>query len=201
MKWTEVNITPASSDHDRFLLEVIEPFVSASDLESWHFLWEPQEGWKRGDKSDQSEVVLRFRILSADPLHRKSLIATLEKAKDEGVIRDFYQGAHGVRADKYQGEELLYGSEVWTETYRLWHALSALALKLAGDPELPRSHHWKRTAHLSANMFRLPDVRLNLEQGHRYLQVKRTAMAEEPSAADRKVMKALDEYLYPEDVI
>jgi hypothetical protein len=207
VKWTEVNITPAGRDRDGFLAEVIAPWLQGNPgLESWHFLWEPQEDWRPGKKISDDGVVLRFRILSSEGTHRKALLAALEKAQDGNLIREFYEGAHGERGGKYEGEHKFYGNAAWPATYQCWHALSVLALQLsvqaaADGPELPRSHHWKRLAHLSANMLRLPDVRLNLEQGHRYLQVKATLLDEELSAADRKIADALDQYLYQEDVI
>lgn len=206
MQWTEVNITPASTGRDGFLSRVIAPYVASHrGLASWHFFWEPAEGWKPGSGIDDSEAVLRFRVLSGKT-PRNDLLNALRKAKDKGLVRKWYQGAHGERGGKYEGEAQNYGHHTWEATYRLWHVLSALTLELAvradeGDLELPRSYHWKRIAHLAANQMSLPDVRLSLEQGHRYLQVKRTMLDEQLSSPDRRIMDALDKYLYQEDVI
>lgn len=206
MNWTEVNITPVNGDRDHFLARVIAPYIRDHPaLESWHFFWEPAEGWQPGQGIDDSAAVLRFRILSGSSA-RKNLFASLRKAKDRGLVRKWYQGAHGVRGDKYDGEAQNYGHRTWEATCRCWNALSALTLELAvcaheGDLELPRSYHWKRLAHLAANQMSLPDVRLSLEQGHRYLQVKRTMLDEKLSGPDRRIMDALDRYLYQEDVI
>jgi hypothetical protein len=207
VRWTEVNITPAGTGRDHFLAGVIAPYIKGHPrLKSWHFFWEPAEGWKPGKGIDDSKAVLRFRILSGDPADRKALLSSLRKAKDKGIVRKWYEGAHGERGKRYGGEAQNYGDRAWKATRDCWHAMSALTLQLAvhaseGDLELPRSYHWKRIAHLSANQMGLPDVRMSLEQGHRYLQVKRTMLDEKLSGPDREVMNALDKYLYQEDVI
>ena len=205
MSWNEFNITPGITSKDQFLAEVIDPFLSEHKVGSWHFFWEPGEGWEPGEESDPGKVVMRFRILTGD-VTAEILVATLDKLMEVGLVADHYQGAHGKRGEVYEGEEQLYGTGAWPVTFRYWEAISDLALQLAclahrGELELPRSHHWKRMAHLAANQMCLPDVRMNLEQGHRYLQVKQTHLATGPGKAEREIMTALDKYLYQEDVI
>lgn len=202
MTWTEFNITP-SVPKDEFLATVIAPFLKHYRPESWHFFWEPGENWKPGKKVRDRNVVMRMRMLADEETQEQFRNLVLG---DGTGIRAWYEGAHGERGKTYKGEEPQYGPKAWPVTYKYWEAISDLALQLAvlahgGDLELPRSYHWKRLAHLSANQMCLPDIQMNLEQGHRYLQVKQTMLDCKPSKADRKIMNALDEYLYEEDVI
>ncbi len=209
MGWTEFNITPAV-DCDQFLADVIQPYLAGyHDIWSWHFFWEPEENWEPGLNIEEDNTVLRFRILTS-PLNdgepRQAMVERLRTAIHDKTVKDYYEGAHGKRGGTYDGEAQTYGDAAWEATYKLWEAASQLALKLAvcahhGELELPRSYHWKRTAHLTANQLGLPDVRMSLEQGHRYLQVKRTILGEELCPADMRIMDQLDKYLYARETI
>ena len=203
MTWIEYNITP-SVPKDEFLATVIAPFLTENPPESWHFFWEPGENWKPGKKIKDRNVVMRLRLLGSDDLQEE--FRCFLAVEGAGAVRTYYEGAHGERGKEYKGEAQQYGPKAWPVTYKYWQAISELALQLAvlaynGDLELPRSYHWKRLAHLSANQMCLPDIRMNLEQGHRYLQVKQTMLDCKPSRADREIIDALDRYLYQEDVI
>ena len=61
--------------------------------------------------------------------------------------------------------------------------------------------HWKRTAHLTCNQLELPDVRMCLEQGHRYMTIFPQMTEREVSPAESRVLAELDRYLYPPDHI
>lgn len=199
--WTEWNITP-SGDHDEFLACVIAPWVNEHSVESWHFFWE----W--GEHDNIEEEVCRFRIL-ADPADARSFrdrLGECETILHGAYVEDWYEGAHGVRGKTYAGEEGFYGRRVWEATYSLWNAHARLAVLLAyqaweGTLERPRSMHWKRTAHLTCNQLELPDARMCLEQGHRYMTILPQLADREVSEGESRIMAALDRYLYPSEHI
>jgi len=192
--WAEWNITP-SGGHDEFLRDVIGTFLASWVPVSWHYFWE----W--GEDDNQDAEVCRVRLLGSRLLHQEFRIH-LERPG----IPDYYEGAHGKRGEVYAGEEGFYGKRVWEATYALWNAHAELALLLArqaldGTLERPRSMHWKRTAHLACNQLELPDVRMCLEQGRRYMTIFPQMTDRDVTPAESRILAELDKYLYPPDHI
>jgi hypothetical protein len=185
MDWTEVNVTPAG-DHVAFLATAVPVLIQGA--EAWFFFWEPAEG-----KDSGPDEVLRLRILGAD---RDALFRELDRLRKAGTVTSWYEGSHGTRGGRYEGEAGGYGAAAWTAVYRDWQAFSELALRLAqlearNALEKPRSFYWKRKAHLTANQLGLADVRLCLEQAQRYLTLE---CAADPRSA--RMIAEIDWYLY-----
>ena len=185
MTWTEVNITPAG-DHQRVLAELVPLLVAGA--KGWFFFREPPEGETLGP-----DEVLRLRVMTENP---DLMFRELDRARKSGLIITWYEGAHGVRGDRYEGEEGFYGAAAWEACWRSWQACSELALTLAelevaGRLEKPRSFYWKRMAHLIANQLNLPDARICLEQAQRYLSLEPVT---DPAVA--RIINEIDKYLY-----
>lgn len=184
--WTEVNITPATTDHATVLATVVGPLVDGA--KAWFFFWEPPEGKQLGP-----DEVIRLRIMGTD---RDALSRKLDKAQKAGAVSEWYEGAHGVRGERYEGEEDFYGEVPWEAIYRDWHAHSELVLQLArleyeGRLPKPRSFYWKRKVHLVSNQIGLPDARLCLEHAQRYMSLE---CVTDPAAS--RLIAEIDKYLY-----
>ena len=181
---------PAADDGERtrLLLEVVDPLVHdelGDHVRTWFYFWEPE---------------LRLRIQWSDPgqteWSRAELTRSLDKAKADGRLEDWYEANHGNRGEQYRGEADFYGNEVWELTANDWMSGSELALAIVrleaeGALTKPRDFHWKRRVHLFSNQLWLPEIALCLEQARGYLR-----MTEE--AGDRrvvKIMNAIDKFL------
>jgi len=184
-----VNI-PAADDGERtrLLLEVVDPLVHdelGDHVRTWFYFWEPE---------------LRLRIQWSDPgqteWSRAELTRSLDKAKADGRLEDWYEANHGNRGEQYRGEADFYGNEVWELTANDWMSGSELALAIVrleaeGALTKPRDFHWKRRVHLFSNQLWLPEIALCLEQARGYLR-----MTDE--SGDRrvvKIMNAIDKFL------
>src|SRR5919199_5207188 len=94
--WTELNIVATPPLDEKLLVDVVDPLVHdtfADDIATWFFLWEP-------------ELRLRIRWRDADrvPTLHERLTTMLDAWKAERRLDDWYEGAHGVRGERYAGE-------------------------------------------------------------------------------------------------
>jgi hypothetical protein len=171
--WIEMNLVPVRTmDHD-LLVELVDPLVHeqlGEEIATWFFFWEPE---------------LRLRIRWRDPdraaEHRRTLVALLDRAKADGHIDDWYEGAHGARGETYVGEADHYGDDVWPLIQRDWMngselALAFIKLERAGRLTKPREYHWKRHVHLYTNQVLGPweaEIELCLQQALGYTKLRR----------------------------
>jgi hypothetical protein len=146
--WTEVNLVSAEAAEESLLTGVIGSLVHETfrgELETWFFFREP-------------ELRLRFRL--SDPARAEDCRSTLTRALDEAVHRgelvEWYEGAHGRRGERYEGEAEMYGAELWSLVQNDWMNGSELALQItkleaSGDLSRSRTFHWERHVHLFTN--------------------------------------------------
>lgn len=145
--WTEVNLVPVRIQ-DEALVDLVGELVHEQlreDIATWFFFWEPQ-----------LRVRIRWRDGSRLADHRSRLVAVLDAWKAQGNIEDWYDGAHGVRGERYSGEADEYGEEVWPRLQESWMSGSELALTLikldaARRLPRPREYYWSRQVHLFTN--------------------------------------------------
>ena len=176
--WIEVNIVPRRALDEGVLAELIDPLVHEAfpeEIATWFFLWEP-------------ELRLRIRWRDGDraPELRSSLTTRLDDWKAERRIDDWYEGAHGVRGERYTGEADHYGDEIWPRLQRDWMSGSELALtlvKLERGRMLtkPRDYHWNRRVHLFTNQLLQTweaEIELSLRQALGYLRLRGGATPE-----------------------
>ena len=176
--WIEVNIVPRRALDEGVLAELIDPLVHVAfpeEIATWFFLWEP-------------ELRLRIRWRDGDraPELRSSLTTRLDDWKAERRIDDWYEGAHGVRGERYTGEADHYGDEIWPRLQRDWMSGSELALtlvKLERGRMLtkPRDYHWNRRVHLFTNQLLQTweaEIELSLRQALGYLRLRGGATPE-----------------------
>src|ERR1700722_12185954 len=141
--WFEVNIAPLPRQPEALLRDVADPLIHGmlGEVEAWFFFWEDAEERDSGED-------LRLRILGPSA-NRAKASAFLDAARDDGKLAGWYEGSHGRRGERYDGEAGFYGPEAWDLTCRHWTAMSELALSLvkldgAGMLTKPRSFHLRR---------------------------------------------------------
>jgi hypothetical protein len=162
--WLEVNVRPRGERDERLLLDVVAPIVRgplADEVETWFFFWEPElrlrVRWRRAASAGSAEAALKAHL---DAL---------------GV--EWWEGAHGERGRRYEGEAEDYGTEVWQLVQKDWMSASRLALAFAelepaGRLTRTREYHWSRRVHLFSNQVFgdwPSEVRLCLAQARWYL--------------------------------
>jgi hypothetical protein len=167
--WIEVNLVPLEPLDEGLLVDLVDPLVHdtlADDIATWFFLWEP-------------ELRLRIRWRDedrADALRRR-LAALLEECVAGRKIHGWFEGAHGVKGQRYIGEAEHYGDEIWSRLQQDWMSGSELALALvkferAHRLTRPRDYHWQRRVHLFTNQLLHTwdaEVELSLRQAVGYL--------------------------------
>jgi Lantibiotic biosynthesis dehydratase C-term len=169
--WIEVNIVPGRPLDEGVLVELVDPLVHetfADEIATWFFLWEP-------------ELRLRIRWRDADraPSLHERLTTLLDSWRAERKIDDWYEGAHGVRGERYTGEADHYGDEIWPRLQEDWMSGSELALALvklehARTLTRPRDYHWNRRVHLFTNQLLHTweaEIELSLKQAVGYLKL------------------------------
>ena len=169
--WIEVNLEPMRPLDEDVLVDVVDPLVHetfAGEIATWFFLWEPE---------------LRLRIRWRDGGRARELSDRLAALLDDCArgrkIHDWYEGAHGVRGERYVGEADHYGEEIWPRLQLDWMSGSELALavvKLERTNALtqPRDYHWSRRVHLFTNQLVHTwdaEVELSLRQALGYLRL------------------------------
>jgi hypothetical protein len=188
--WIEVNLVPARELDRRLLTELLPELVQgelASAIETWFFFWEPE-----------LRLRIRWRDAAAAQTNRGRLVELLERAREEGVVLEWYEGAHGERGLAYGGEAEAYGAEVWPRVQKDWMNGSELALLLAGldaDGALsaPLSYHWSRHVHLFTNQLFgswSAEIELCLNQALGYLRHLQ-ASGGTPSPATRSLAEQI----------
>jgi len=187
-----VNIAPPSWDEpERLLVEVVDPLVHedlAGALSAWFYFWESQPEW-----------ALRLRLRTGgqrdESGFRAEVARLLDAAREEGRLAGWYEGNHGRRGERYEGEAGDYGGEVWELVVRDWTAGSELALalvKLESSNELSRTrdYHWQRRVHLFSNQLLRDEIASCLAQARGYLGNGDTS---DPKTAE--LMHAIERYL------
>jgi hypothetical protein len=188
--WVEVNVVAAAERDAGLISGLVDRIVNgalATELETWFFFWEPE---------------LRLRLRWRDPDRAQPcgavLAAELDESHRRGAIGEWYEGAHGVAGERYQGEADLYGTEVWELVQKDWMNGSEFALLLAkleraGALTRPRRFHWERHVHLFTNQLYgswEAEVELCLAQALGYLRHIR-AFGAEPSEATTELVSKL----------
>jgi Lantibiotic biosynthesis dehydratase C-term len=168
--WIEVNLVPTRPLDEGLLVDLVDPLVHETfrdEIATWFFLWEP-------------ELRLRIRWGDGDraPALRDRLTTLLDTWKAERKIEDWYEGAHGVRCERYAGEADHYGAEIWSRLQQDWMSGSELALALVKLERVraltkPRDYHWERRVHLFTNQLLHTweaEIELSLRQAVGYLK-------------------------------
>ena len=188
--WTEVNLFPAEAAEESLLTGVIGGLVHQTfrgELETWFFFREPE---------------LRLRLRWSDPGRAEDCRSTLTRALDEAVRRgelvEWYEGAHGRRGERYEGEAEMYGAELWSLVQKDWmngseFALQITKLEASGDLSRSRTFHWERHVHLFTNQLFgswNSEIELCLAQALGYLR-HITAGGGAPSAETERLIAEL----------
>lgn len=150
--WIEITLVPNVSPDTDLLLLVIDPLVHgklAGEIESWHYFWEP---------------ALQVRVRWVHASRRTGLddrLGTyLDKKRDEGYFKEWYESNHGTRGERHEGEPERYGPEAWDLIQKDWMNGSELALRLlrlerenrlTGELTPTLDAHWSRHVHLFTN--------------------------------------------------
>ena len=190
-EWIEVNLVPVGGPSAALLLEVVDPLVHESltdEIETWFYFWEPE-----------LRLRLRWRDASRVPDNRAALARSLDSARADGKIEDWYEGSHGTRGETYTGEADFYGAEVWELVARDWMSGSELALAIAraeaqGTLTKPPSFQWQRRVHLFSNQLLLDEVPLCLYQARSYLRLRGAT-----GRSARRLMREIDRFLEGSD--
>jgi Lantibiotic biosynthesis dehydratase C-term len=169
--WIELNIVPRRPLDEDVLVDLVDPLVHetfAAEIATWFFLWEPELRlrirWRDGDRAAEL---------------RDLLTSVLDPWKADRKLDDWYEGAHGVRGERYVGEADHYGEEIWPRLQLDWMSGSELALALvkvdrARRLTRPRDYHWNRRVHLFTNQLLQTwdaEVELSLRQALGYLKL------------------------------
>ena len=186
-EWIEVNLVPVGEPNRALLLEVVDPIVHellAEEIETWFYFWEPE-----------LRLRLRWRDAGRASDNRAALARSLDSARADGKIEDWYEGSHGTRGETYTGEADFYGPEVWELVASDWMSGSELALAIAradseGRLTKPPSFHWQRRVHLFSNQLLLDEVPLCLYQARGYLRMRGAT-----GPSERKLMRSIDRFL------
>ena len=168
--WTEVNLVPVRQQ-DESLLELVDVLVHdqlRDELVTWFYFWEPE---------------LRLRLRWRDARRDEELAAILDEWKSERRIEEWYEGAHGERGRRYEGEAEHYGEEMWPRIQCDWMngselALALIALDRAGRLPHPREYYWQRHVHLFTNQLLgtwEAEIEQCLRQGLGYLRLRGSA--------------------------
>ncbi len=188
--WTEVNLVPAETEEESVLTGVIGGLVHETfrgELETWFFFREPE---------------LRLRLRWSDPARaedcRSKLTLVLDEAVRRGELAEWYEGAHGRRGERYEGEAEMYGAELWSLVQKDWMNGSELALQItkleaSGDLSRSRGFHWERHVHLFTNQLFgswNSEIELCLAQALGYLR-HITAVGGAPSAETERLIAEL----------
>jgi hypothetical protein len=188
--WIELNLVPVRELDRRLLTELVPALVHgelATEIETWFFFWEPELRlrirWRDGSRAQAGATRLAERI---------------EQARREGLVVDWYEGAHGERGATYVGEAEAYGHEVWSQVQKDWMNGSELAVLLVGldagaglTVDLP--FHWSRHVHLFTNQLYgtwSAEIELCLNQALGYLRHLQSSGAP-PSPATRSLIEEL----------
>jgi hypothetical protein len=187
--WTEVNLVMLRGQDER-VLEHVDKLVHeqlAGKILTWFFFWEPE-----------LRLRIRWRDVDRRAQQAAALAGVLDEWKAERRIKDWFEGAHGVRGGTYVGEAEHYGADVWQRVQLDWMNGSELALELirldrAKQLPHPREYYWQRHVHLFTNqLLRTWDAEIEqcLRQalGYTRMQGKATRRAKE-------LIGALEEYL------
>jgi hypothetical protein len=186
--WTEVNLLTVRPQ-DESLLELVDGLVHeqlGEDIAVWFYFWEPD---------------LRLRIRWRLPEHARVRAVELGRVLDEwkarGLIRDWFEGAHGEPGQTYVGEAEHYGDDVWPRLERDWMNGSELALELikldrAKQLPYPREYYWQRHVHLFTNQLLATwnaEIEQCLRQALAYLRMQGQA-----SRSAKKLLRELQEF-------
>jgi len=167
-----VNVATKRPLDEALLVDLVDHLVHdelGDEIETWFYFWEPD---------------LRLRIRWRDPDRapevRRRLGQLLDEARSAGMLREWYEGAHGTKGETYTGEAEHYGEDVWPRIQKDWMNGSELALALikldrSGRLARPRDYHWGRHVHLFTNQLLgswEDEIELCLRQALGYIRLR-----------------------------
>jgi hypothetical protein len=200
--WIEVNIIPTATVvpgarrlPTQPVLQLIDPLIHtvlSKRWEQWHYFWEYEP---------INKIHIRLRILwpeSASAADREMLTSGLNRARDERIIRQWFEGDNGVAHQTYTGEESFYTSELWELVYKDWTSgceLAVAILKLEAQGALAANKslefQWRRREHLFSNPLSLTngaEADLCLDQARKYVAANGNTLRV------REILAAINKY-------
>ncbi|MDV3244372.1 MAG: hypothetical protein LYZ66_04260 [Nitrososphaerales archaeon] len=133
--WIEINLDADLGVQNDILLDCLRPYIlrlkKKGTLLSWHYFREPQ---------------VRFRVRLASALaersEKKAVRAIADALMEQGLVSEWWFGAHGEKGKRYEGEAERYGRNGWEVAQDYFQngaeiALWMLDLKRRGKLESP----------------------------------------------------------------